>query len=78
MNGRNPDKDSVLKPASSLADESREFLHDPKTRFAPASNLFDAIRADVATLGDYEFMPLARQYTSDPPFFNDPDFYDQE
>jgi hypothetical protein len=78
MINRISDKTSTPKPKNSLAEEPREFLHDAKTRFAPADNLYDAIRSDVARLGDFEFVPLARQYTSDPPFFNDPDFYDQE
>jgi hypothetical protein len=66
------------KPPHSLHEEPRDFVQDSNARFAPADNLYDAIRFDVANLGDFEFMPLGRQYSSDLPFFNDPDFYDQE
>jgi hypothetical protein len=37
-------------------------------RFAPADNLFDAIRADVAPLGGVEFQPLLRHSEREPPF----------
>ncbi|HTQ14377.1 MAG TPA: hypothetical protein VMH86_10915 [Rhizomicrobium sp.] len=61
-----------------MQDEPREFARDSKARFAPADNLYDAIRFDIANLGDFEFKPLDRQYSRDLPFVNDPDFYDQE
>ncbi|HUJ02046.1 MAG TPA: hypothetical protein VLW75_00295 [Rhizomicrobium sp.] len=65
-------------PNQGLADEPREFARDAKLRFAPADNLYDAIRSDVSQLGEYEFQPLTRQCSRDLPFFNDPDYYDQE
>jgi hypothetical protein len=37
-------------------------------RFAPADNLFDAIRADVAAIGGVDFEPLRRRYDSELPF----------
>jgi hypothetical protein len=55
-----------------VQDEPREFVRDAKARFAPADNLYDAIRFDIAHLGDFEFRPLAREYTREDPFF-DPD-----
>jgi hypothetical protein len=73
-----PGKDDKKQPSGGLHEEPREFVQDPKARFAPADNLYDAIRADVANLGEFEFRPLDRQYTRDLPFFNDPDYYDQE
>jgi hypothetical protein len=58
--------------ADSMQDEPREFVHDARARFAPADNLYDAIRADIAHLGEFEFRPLGRQGAMRIPFF-DPD-----
>jgi len=78
MSSPNSDKDCAPEAKASLADEAREFVHDAKVRFTPADNLYDAMRSDVANLGDFEFQPLERQYTRDPPFVGVPEFYDQE
>jgi hypothetical protein len=42
-------------------------------RFAPANNLYDAIRADVESIGGVNFQPLLRDISSEPPF-NDIDW----
>ena len=78
MINRISNKELTSKRDTSLAEEPRELVHDPKGRFAPADNLYDAIRADVAGLGDCEFRPLYRHYDRDLPFVNNPEFYDQE
>lgn len=59
-----------------VQDEPREFVRDPKTRFAPADNLYDAIRFDIAHLGEFEFRPLERDRERGIPFF-DPDAEDE-
>ena len=56
------------KHGRSVADEAREILESSLARFAPADNLYDAIRSDVAPLGGVEFMPLLRHRESEPPF----------
>jgi len=44
-----------------------------RARFAPADNLYDAIRADVAPIGGVDFLPLFREGSREPPF-NDIDW----
>jgi hypothetical protein len=39
-----------------------------RARFAPADNLFDAIRLDVGSAGIENFEPLSRSYSREPPF----------
>ncbi|HXM00682.1 MAG TPA: hypothetical protein VN932_12190 [Rhizomicrobium sp.] len=69
-------KDVSKRPSGSLHDEPREFIQDSKVRFAPADNLYDAIRSDIAPLGQFEFMSLARDRERGIPFF-DPDHEDE-
>jgi hypothetical protein len=48
-------------------------------RFAPAENLYDAIRIDVGSDGIDGFEPLFRHYDSEPPFSEiDEDWFDDE
>jgi plasmid stability protein len=61
-------RDRAEKHGRSVADEAREIIENSLARFAPADNLYDAIRADVAPLGGVEFRPLLRQVSSEPPF----------
>ena len=56
-----------------VRDEASVYRDDPKARFAPADNLYDAIRADVAAIGGVEFQPLRRTYGRELPF-NDIDW----
>jgi hypothetical protein len=79
MDNRNSDQISAPGPKNALAGEPREFKHDSKTRFAPASNLYDAIRLDVGKDGIEGFEPLSRQYDREPPFSEiDEDWFDDE
>jgi hypothetical protein len=51
----------------------------PHARFAPAENLYDAIRLDVGTGGMEDFEPLSRHYEREPPFSEiDEDWFDDE
>ncbi|HEY0106261.1 MAG TPA: hypothetical protein VGB91_09270 [Rhizomicrobium sp.] len=63
----------MTEPARGLADDSQPFRDDSLARFAPADNLYDAIRADVASIGGVEFQPLLRTYEREFPF-NDIDW----
>jgi hypothetical protein len=48
-------------------------------RFAPAENLYDAIRLDVGPHGIDGFEPLSRHYDREPPFSEiDEDWFDDE
>jgi hypothetical protein len=67
------DKEHQLR---GLGDEPREFVGDSKARFAPADNLYDAIRFDITPLGEFEFSPLGRDRQPGIPFF-DPDAEDE-
>jgi hypothetical protein len=50
-----------------------------RVRFAPAENLYDAIRIDVSSDGIDGFEPLFRHYDSEPPFSEiDEDWFDDE
>jgi hypothetical protein len=49
-------------------EEPRAYRDDPKARFAPADNLFDAIRHDVAPFGGIKLPFFERQLTREPPF----------
>ena len=69
-------KDESKQPSRSLHEEPRDFAQDSKVRFAPADNLYDAIRSDIAPLGEFEFIPLARDRKRGIPFF-DPDYEDE-
>ena len=72
-------KPSTGSSTRALADEPRGFARDPVARFAPADNLYDAIRSDVAAMGGVEFQPLMRRYNREPPFSDlDDDFADGE
>ncbi len=57
MSGKDGNKQ---KPTGVLREEPREFARDSKARFAPADNLYDAIRFDIAHLGEFEFTPPER------------------
>jgi hypothetical protein len=63
-------------PPGAHQEEPREFVPESKARFAPADNLYDAIRFDIAPLGEFEFMPLERNRERGIPFF-DPDSQDE-
>jgi hypothetical protein len=79
MNGEISGKPSASGSKNGLADEPREFKHDSKVRFAPADNLYDAIRHDVGPNGIEGFEPLSRQYSREPPFSEiDEDWFDDE
>jgi hypothetical protein len=60
--------DLVIGNPKRVAKEPQEIPAHPLARFAPADNLYDAIRSDVAPLGGVEFMPLIRHRDSEPPF----------
>ena len=50
-----------------------------RIRFAPADNLYDAIRQDVGNEGIEGFEPLLRHYDREPPFSDiDEDWFDDE
>ncbi len=61
-----------------LNDPARTYVKEPspadtdpvsaRARFAPAENLYDAIRLDVGSDGIDDFEPLLRHYNSEPPF----------
>ncbi len=58
----------------SSADADRLPAH---VRFAPANNLYDAIRHDVGPGGIEGFEPLQRHYDHEPPFSEiDEDWFD--
>ena len=57
--------DLVISKLKRATEEPRE---QSPARFAPADNLYDAIRADVAPFGGVEFVPLLRSRESEPPF----------
>jgi hypothetical protein len=79
MNNRISDKTSKPATANSLAEEPREFVQNSKARFAPADNLYDAIRFDIGPNGIDDFEPLPRQYDREPPFSEiDEDWFDDE
>jgi hypothetical protein len=50
-----PARAYIAKPAAADSD-------DAKVRFAPADNLYDAIRSDVGPNGIAGFQPLRRHY----------------
>jgi hypothetical protein len=61
--------------SNELNDPARIYVHQSVTptaadavRFAPADNLYDAIRSDVAAIGGIDFRPLSRHVDSEPPF----------
>lgn len=66
---------------SGLEDPARAYVHrsavgSPASdieRFAPADNLYDAIRADVESLGGVDLEALQRDRSREPPF-NDIDW----
>lgn len=60
--------DLIISNLKRAAGEPRKPVQHSPERFAPADNLYDAIRADVAPFGGVEFMPLLRQRESEPPF----------
>jgi hypothetical protein len=73
----------------SLNDPARAYANKPgsadlnraaaSVRFAPAENLYDAIRLDVGPNGIDDFEPLLRHYDSEPPFSEiDEDWFDDE
>ncbi len=71
-----PDKSPAKPPSrkiSGAAEEPNPYRSDPGARYAPADNLYDAIRADVAVLGGIDFQPLRRVQESEYPF-NDIDW----
>lgn len=50
-----------------------------RVRFAPADNLFDAIRLDVGPAGIADYEPLLRQYDREPLFSEiDEPWFDDE
>jgi hypothetical protein len=50
-----------------------------RARFAPAENLYDAIRLDIGPDGIEGFEPLLRHYDREPPFSEiDEDWFDDE
>jgi hypothetical protein len=50
-----------------------------RVRFAPAENIYDAIRLDVGPAGIDGFEPLFRHYDREPPFSEiDEDWFDDE
>ena len=63
-----------MKPG--LQDPSRAYVHKPQAtpqedwtaRFAPADNLYDAIRSDVEPVGGVDLEPLLRDRDSEYPF----------
>ncbi|HTT96466.1 MAG TPA: hypothetical protein VMF58_00325 [Rhizomicrobium sp.] len=71
-----------------LNDPARAYANKPvaadeglsaSIRFAPAENLYDAIRLDVGADGIDNFEPLQRHYDNEPPFSEiDEDWFDDE
>jgi hypothetical protein len=69
-----PARAYVKGPSSADTD-----LVSARARFAPAENLYDAIRLDVGSDGIDDFEPLLRPYNSEPPFSEiDEDWFDDE
>jgi plasmid stability protein len=56
------------KHGRSVSDEAREIIEKLLERFEPADNLYDAIRADVSSVGGVEFQALDRFYSRELPF----------
>jgi hypothetical protein len=63
---KDPTRAYAHKPAANRAQDELE-------RFAPADNLYDAIRADVESIGGIDLEPLLRDCSREPPF-NDIDW----
>ncbi|HEY1836470.1 MAG TPA: hypothetical protein VGG36_02345 [Rhizomicrobium sp.] len=67
-----PARAYVKKPAPADADRL-----SARIRFAPADNLYDAIRHDIGRNGIEGFEPLQRHYDREPPFSEiDEDWFD--
>jgi hypothetical protein len=62
------------EPASPYVRKSEAGPEDSElARFAPAGNLYDAIRSDVEPIGGVDLEPLLRDRSGEPPF-NDIDW----
>jgi len=69
-----PARAYTKKPSSTDSDRATA-----RARFAPAENLYDAIRLDVGSDGIDGFEPLSRHYDREPPFSEiDEDWFDDE
>lgn len=69
---QDPPRAYAVKPVSADQEAAR-------SRFAPADNLFDAIRADVERLGGIDFQSLHRLRDKEPPFSDlDEDWFNDE
>ena len=76
MNNGLNDPARVYANKPSLVDSDRVAA---RLRFAPAENLYDAIRLDVGSDGIDSFEPLQRHYDRVPPFSEiDEDWFDDE
>lgn len=64
----NPRRTTDERPRGPSEKQSRSPSEETLQRFAPADNLYDAIRADVAPFGGVEFFWFERPVTSLYPF----------